>query len=154
MRFRIHGTCTPPTPVVGSFFLTLQDYHQYLVPSLPIMTYAPALLVSDKPFLKLVDEVRFRPISVLKEIRKAHRSSSSYINESMREWSIVFKQSTWTHDSSLPPNRLHVGGKRWSIDEVSKLVGKPVWKYSKRDYPNCLWMSDFRRNVWKGIAAT
>ena len=85
MRFRIHGTCIVPTPVVGSFFLTLQDYHPYLVPSLSIIAYAAALMVSDKPFLKLVDKVRLRPIGVLKEIRMAHRSSSSYINESMRE---------------------------------------------------------------------
>ena len=42
IRFRIHGTSTPLTPVVGSFFHTLQDYHPYLVASLSIMAYAQA----------------------------------------------------------------------------------------------------------------
>ena len=42
VRFRIHGTSTPLTPVIGSFFQTLQDYHPYLVASLSIMAYAQA----------------------------------------------------------------------------------------------------------------
>ena len=29
VRFRIHGTSTPLSPVVGSLILTLQDYHPY-----------------------------------------------------------------------------------------------------------------------------
>ena len=154
MRFQIDGTCTLPTPVVGIFFLTLEDYHQYLVTSLSIMGYARALLVNDKSCHKLIDKVRCRSIGVLKDIRKAHRSASSYINESLRDWSIIFMVSTWTLDSSFPPNRLHVGGKRWSIDDFSELVGNLVWKYSKREYPDFLWMSDCRQNVWKRIEWT
>ena len=42
VSFRIHETSTPLPPVVGSFFLTLQDYHPYLVASLSIMAYAQA----------------------------------------------------------------------------------------------------------------
>ena len=42
VRFRIYGTSTPRTPVLGSFFLTLQDYNPYLVASLSIMAYAQA----------------------------------------------------------------------------------------------------------------
>ena len=42
VRFRIHGTSTPLSPVVGSFVHTLQDYHPYLVASLSIMAYAQA----------------------------------------------------------------------------------------------------------------
>ena len=33
--------CTVPTQVVGRFFLTVQDYHRYLVASLPKMAYVP-----------------------------------------------------------------------------------------------------------------
>ena len=40
--FRIHGTSTPLTPVVGTFFLKLQDYHPYLVASLSLMAYSQA----------------------------------------------------------------------------------------------------------------
>ena len=29
VRFRIHGTSTSLSPVVGSLYLTLQDYHPY-----------------------------------------------------------------------------------------------------------------------------
>ena len=42
VRFRICGTSTPLTPVVGSFLLTQQDYIPYLVASLSIMAYAQA----------------------------------------------------------------------------------------------------------------
>ena len=82
--------CILPTPVVGSFFVTLQHYHRYLVASLSKMAYAQAWVVNDKSRLKLVDKVRCRLIGVLKAIQKAHRSSSSYTNECLRDWSIFF----------------------------------------------------------------
>ena len=58
VRFRIHGTSTPLTPVVGSFFHTLQDYNPYLVTSLAIMAYSQARHVNDKSCHKLVDKVK------------------------------------------------------------------------------------------------
>ena len=58
VRFRIHGRSTPLTPVVGSFFLTLQDYNPYLVASLSIMAYFQARLVNDKSCHKLFDKVK------------------------------------------------------------------------------------------------
>ena len=42
VSFRIHRTSTPLTPVVLSFFQTLQDYHPSSVASLSIMAYAQA----------------------------------------------------------------------------------------------------------------
>ena len=82
--------CILPTPVVGSFFVTLQHYHRYLVASLSKMAYAQVWLVNDKPSHILVGKVRCRSIGLLKVIRKAHRSSSRSINQSLRDWSIVY----------------------------------------------------------------
>ena len=47
VSFRIHGTSTPLTPVVGRFVLTLPDYNPHLVASLSIMVYSQARLVND-----------------------------------------------------------------------------------------------------------
>ena len=40
------------------------------------------------------------------------------------------QDSAWSHASSFCPNRLDMGGMWWSIDKLSKIVGKLVWRHS------------------------
>ena len=59
----------------------------------------------------------------------------------------LFQESTSAHNSSLPHELLHVGGKQISVDELSKLVRKLILEHSETEYPDRLLLNEGRRIV-------
>ena len=79
------------------------------------ISYSQASHINEKSFLQLLqnETCRWECLTQFDRPKQTHRPWFTSPSEIDR---LVFKKSTWAQDSSLPPGRMHAGGKWWSID--------------------------------------